>query len=70
MSDDDVVQIPVVATVSCLAYRERIHQLETERDQLREALEKMLDPEKAGVVTYEIGVMQDIARSALKEFEQ
>jgi hypothetical protein len=36
-------------------------------DKLREALEKMLDPEKAGVVTYEIGVMQDIARAALAE---
>ena len=41
--------------------------LEDERDRLREALEKMLDPEKAGVVTYEIGVMQDIARTALQE---
>jgi len=40
-----------------------------ERDRLREALEAILDPEKAGVATYEIGVMQDIARAALQEAE-
>jgi hypothetical protein len=67
MSNDDVVQIPVVATVSCLAYRERIHELEAERDQLsdrcdklREALEKILK------CTLPVP-MQDIARAALAE---
>lgn len=46
-------------------HRQMVAELEAERDRLREALEKMLDPEKAGVVTYEIGVMQDIARAAI-----
>ena len=46
---------------------EVVRALEDERDRLREALEKMLDTEKAGVVTYEIGTMQDIARKALQE---
>lgn len=44
-----------------------IERLRRENNRLREALEKMLDPEKAGVATYEIGVMQDIARDALGE---
>jgi hypothetical protein len=42
MTDDDVIKVPTVATVSCKAYRERIHKLEAERDRLREALEEVL----------------------------
>jgi uncharacterized protein (UPF0335 family) len=38
---DDVIKVPTVRTVSCKAYRERIHRLEAERDRLREALEAL-----------------------------
>jgi uncharacterized protein (UPF0335 family) len=57
---DDVIKVPTVATVSCAAYRERIHRLEAERDRLREALEKILK------CTLPVP-MQDIARAALAE---
>ena len=49
------------------AVNAREKSLLAERDRLRDALEKMLDETKAGVSTYEIGVLQDIARTALQE---
>jgi hypothetical protein len=65
---DEVIKVPTVATVSCKAYRERIHELEAERDQLREALEAIVNyPDLFDCYTPE--EMQDIARIALVETE-
>jgi uncharacterized protein (UPF0335 family) len=63
---DEVIKVPTVATVSCAAYRERIHRLEAERDRLREALKlfvKLEDVQRH----YPIEVV--LARAVLGETE-
>jgi uncharacterized protein (UPF0335 family) len=72
---DEVIKVPTVATVSCAAYRERIHRLEAERDQLshrcdklREALRQIAALDyRTAATTGAACVAVRIARAALAE---
>jgi len=67
---DNIIPVPVVAKVSCAAYRERIRALEDERGRLREALEKIASMPLSTSWQQHFFDATEIARAALQGGER